>query len=152
MLLLPAETARGKLGRMTSSIELKCPVEGCNFTAHFRVGMLGDPTGAAQEECSASLHLEHPNHPLKKALRDPLEAFADDSVTADIQLNDGQREALRRHIGQREAQGLSRVVGLADLGVGYIKVLFYDVDGNVADTELLFPLYGEAVMPPDPTS
>lgn len=73
-------------------------------------------------------------------------------MTADIQLNDGQREALRRHIAQREAQGLSRVVGLADLGVGYIKVLFYDVDGNVADTELLFPLYGEAVMPPDPTS
>jgi len=137
---------------MGSSIELECPVEGCNFTAHFRVGTLGDLTGVAREECLASLHLEHPNHPLKKALRDPLEANADDSVTADIQLNEGQREALRRYIAQREAQGLSSVVGLADLGEGYVKVLFYDVDGNVADTQLLFPLYGEAVMPPDPTA
>jgi hypothetical protein len=58
---------------MGSSIELECPVEGCDFTAHFRVGLLGDLTGADREECLASLHLEHPNHPLKKALRDPLE-------------------------------------------------------------------------------
>lgn len=135
---------------MESSIQLDCPVEGCNFTAHFAVGPLGDLTGAAQEECLASLHLEHPNHPLKKAQRDPLEAYADDSVTADIQLNEGQREALRRYIAQRE-QGLSGVVGLADLGQGYVKVLFYDVDGNVADKQLLMPLYGDAVMPPDPT-
>jgi len=28
--------------------------------------------------------------------------------------------------------------------------LFYDVDGNVADTQLLFSLYGDAVMPDDP--
>jgi len=137
---------------MESSIELECPVEDCDFTAHFRVGVLGDLTGAAREECLASLHLEHPNHPLKKAPRDPLEANADDSVTADIQLNEGQREALRRYIAQREPQGLSGVVGLADLGAGYVKVLFYDVDGNMADTELLFPLYGNAVMPPDPTA
>lgn len=132
-------------------MELACPVEGCGFSAHFRLGPLGDLTGAAHEECIASLHLEHPNHPLTKALRDPLEANADDSVTADIQLNEGQREALRRYIAQREPQGLSGVVGLADLGEGYVKILFYDVDGNVADTQLLFPLYGDAVMPPDPT-
>jgi hypothetical protein len=137
---------------MGSSIELECPVEECDFTAHFRVGMLGDLTGAAREEGLASLHLEHPNHPLKKALRDPLEANADDSVTADIQLNEGQREALRRYTAQREAQGLSGVIGLADLGEGYIKMLFYDVDGNVADSQLLFPLYGNAVMPADPTA
>ena len=137
---------------MGSSIELKCPVEECDFAAHFRVGMLGALTGAAREECLTSLHLEHPNHPLKKALRDPLEANADDSVAADIQLNEGQREALRRYIAQREAQGLSGVVGLADLGEGYVKVLFYDVVGNVADTQLLFPLYGDAVMPSDPTA
>jgi hypothetical protein len=137
---------------MASSIELECPVEGCGFTARFRVGVLGDLTGAAREECLASLHLEHPNHPLKTALRDPLEANADDSVTADIKLNEGQREALRRYIAQREALGLSGVVGLANLGEGYVKVLFYDVDGNVADTQLLFPLYGDAVMPPDPTA
>jgi hypothetical protein len=135
---------------MASSIEIDCPVDGCDFTAHFRVGPLGDLTGSAREECLSALHLEHPNHPLKKALRDPLAANADDSVTADIQLNEGQREALRRYVAQREAQGLSSVIGLADLGEGYVKILFYNVDGNVADTQLLFPLYGDAVMPDDP--
>ncbi|MGE0065897.1 MAG: hypothetical protein AB7L18_13355 [Hyphomicrobiaceae bacterium] len=135
-----------------SSFQLHCPVEGCDFTAHFPAGPLGDPTGAAREECLTALHLEHPNHPLKKALRDPLEANADDSVTADVKLNEGQREALRRYIAQREQQGLSGTVGLADLGEGYIKILFYDVDGNVADTQLLFSLYGDAVMPEDPTA
>jgi hypothetical protein len=137
---------------MESSIQLDCPVDDCHFTAHFRVGPLGDLTGAAREECLASLHLEHPNHPLKKALRDPLAANADDSVTADIQLNEGQREALRRYIAQRETQALSSVIGLADLGEGYVKILFYDVDGNIADTQLLFPLYGDATMPTDPTA
>lgn len=137
---------------MESSIQLDRPVEGCDFTAHFRVGPLGDLTGAAREECLASLHLEHPNHPLKRAERNPLEANVDDTVTADIQLNEGQREALRRYIVQREQHGLSGVVGLADLGEGYVKVLFYDVDGNVADTQLLFPLYDDAVMPPEPTA
>ncbi len=137
---------------MESSIQLDCPVEGCDFTAHFRVGPLGDLTGAAQEECLASLHLEHPNHPLKKAARDPLEAYADDTLTADIQLNEGQREALRRYIAERQQRGLSGVVGLVDLGEGYVKVLFYDVDGQVADKQLLFSLYGDAVMPPDPTA
>ena len=139
---------------MASSIEIDCPVDGCDFTAHFPVGFLGDPTGSTREECLSSLHIEHPNHPLTKALRDPLEANADDSVTADIQLNEGQREALRRYIAQREEQGLSGVVGLADLGQGYVKVLFYDVDsGGVADTQLLYPLYGDASMPPeDPPS
>lgn len=137
---------------MRSSIELECPVEDCDFIAHFRVGMVEELTDAARGECVASLHIEHPNHPLTKATRDPLEANADDSVTADIQLNEGQREALRRYVAQRESAGLSGVVGLADLGEGYIKVLFYDVDGDVADTQLLFPLYGDAVMPPDPTA
>src|SRR4051794_23910514 len=67
-----------------TSIQLDCPVDGCNFTAHFPAGPLGDPSGAAREECLAALHLEHPNHPLTKALRDPLAANADDSVTADV--------------------------------------------------------------------
>jgi len=44
------------------------------------------------------------------------------------------------------------VVGLADLGEGYVKVLFYDVDGEGADKQMLFSLYGDAVMPPDPTA
>jgi hypothetical protein len=137
---------------MDSTIELQCPVEGCEFTAHFPVGPLGDLTGDAREECMASLHIEHPNHPLGKGKRDPLKAYADDSVEPDIQLNEGQREALRRHIAQREKSGFSTVVGLADLGEGYVKVFFYDVDGSVIDKVLLFPLYGDAVMPADPAA
>lgn len=136
---------------MGSTIELQCPVDGCEYTAHFPVGPLGDPMDAIRGECLSALHIEHPNHPQSKAQRDPLEANADDSVTADIQLNKGQREALRRYIAQREGKGLSDVVGLADLGQGYVKIIFYGVDGNVVDTQLLFPLYGDAVMPDDPS-
>jgi hypothetical protein len=74
--------------------------------------------------------------------REPIEAFADDSIEAGIVLNEGQREALINIIGDYKGS-----VGLADIGAGYVKVLFYDVDGNVANKQLLFALYGDAVMP-----
>jgi hypothetical protein len=81
--------------------------------------------------------LAEPTHP-----REPLEAFADDGVEPDVTLDDGQREALGNLIGD-----FNGTVGLADLGEGYAKVLFYDVDGNVVHTELLWALYGDAAMP-----
>jgi hypothetical protein len=135
-----------------ATIEVECPVEGCEFTGHFRVGMGAELTGDARAECVASLHIEHPNHPVSNADREPLEAFADDSVEPDLHLNEGQREALRRYIAQREGKGYSGSIGLANIGAGYVKVLFYDVDGNVVDKQLLFPLYGDAVMPDDPSA
>lgn len=135
---------------MGSTIEAECPVEGCEFTAHFRVGMGAEASGAARAECVASLHIEHPNHPVQNADREPLEAFADDSVEPHLHLNEGQREALRRSIAQRAGKGYSGRIGLANIGAGYVKVLFYDVEGNMVDKELLYSQYGDAVMPKDP--
>ena len=71
-----------------------------------------------------------------------MEAFADDSVKPDLMLNEGQRDALANLIGDFKGN-----VGLADIGAGYVKVLFYDTEGNVMDKELLLSLYGDAVMP-----
>lgn len=71
-----------------------------------------------------------------------MEAFADDSIEPDMTLDEGQREALMNIIGDYKGS-----VGLADIGAGYVKVLFYDIDGNVAQKKLLWALYGDAVMP-----
>lgn len=141
------------VGGVGATIEVECPVEGCEFIGRFRVGMGAETSGEVRAECVASLHIEHPNHPIQSSDdREPLEAFADDSVEPDLSLNEGQREALRRYIAQREGKGYSHNIGLADLGAGYVKVLFYDVDGKVVDKQLLFPLYGDASMPEDPSA
>jgi len=130
--------------------ESSCPVDGCEYAADFPLPAFSDPDEACSET-STSLHLQHPNHPSHVPEREPLKAFADDSIKADFHLGHDQLEALRRYIAQRADKGYSKSVGLAWLDAGYVKILFYDVDGKVVDKELLFPLYGNAAMPDDPT-
>lgn len=47
---------------MGASIPIECPVEGCSYTATFRLPM-GEETGAGMAERRAILREEHPNHP-----------------------------------------------------------------------------------------
>jgi hypothetical protein len=73
---------------------------------------------------------------------DPLAAYNDESLKPQFQFNEGQREALANMVGNFKG-----IVGLVDLGEGYAKVLFYDAEGHVVEHSMLFPLYGDAVMP-----
>ena len=74
--------------------------------------------------------------------KDPIEKFSDESIEADVILSDLQRQALTNLIGDSK-----RSVGLADLGQGYVKIIFYGVEGDVEHTELLHAHFGDAVMP-----
>lgn len=74
--------------------------------------------------------------------REPLEANADPSVQPDFHLGRLQREALTTL-----TDGFRGSVGIAILKSGYAKLIYYDADGNVIDTELLHAHYGDAVMP-----
>lgn len=48
---------------MGASLEIKCPVEGCSYTATFRLPV-GEENGAGIAERRGILREEHPDHPL----------------------------------------------------------------------------------------
>jgi hypothetical protein len=74
--------------------------------------------------------------------RDPFEAFDDTTVPADLKLTEDQVQALARHIAKHADDGYSATIGLADIGTGYVKVIFYDRNtGGKVDQELIFPDY-----------
>jgi hypothetical protein len=74
--------------------------------------------------------------------RDPFEIFADPTVSADLKLNEGQVRALGKHIAKHAEDGYSTTIGLADIGDGFFKVIFYDRNtGGKVDQELLFADY-----------
>lgn len=78
--------------------------------------------------------------------REPLAAFADDSVEPDFYLGPEQLEALHAL-----TDGFRGDLGVAILRDGYAKLIYYDVDHNVIDVQLLEANYGATVPTGLPT-
>ena len=74
--------------------------------------------------------------------RDPMEAFADMRISADVKLSEGQLRALGRHVERHAEDEYSTTIGLADIGEGYLKLIFYDRNTGVQiHQELIFAEY-----------
>lgn len=55
--------AVGTVGAVGASVQIKCPVEGCDYSDWFRLGMGEESGPAGTGERAAILRDEHPDHP-----------------------------------------------------------------------------------------
>lgn len=51
---------------MGATVEYSCPVEGCDYSTNFRLGMGDEIDDDAHAERARILRTEHPNHPPQK--------------------------------------------------------------------------------------
>jgi hypothetical protein len=74
---------------MGANLTFACPVEGCDYTAGFRLGMGQETDPAEHASRVEELRAEHPNHPvhINTSHRKPKDIVTEQMVAEDGELN-----------------------------------------------------------------